>query len=320
MAAKKLVTLLTQVAGGYSTSDEKVRGVAVADVRADYTEINLSIINLAPLSRGEYKIYYGDDKVLAFPLENLRSATFKVEGDAADAAVAIVFLSAERRVCVAYGGFSSSAKKAEELTEYAQNVHDESENDNSPQEYGGERENYDDEVVATENYYENKDVDAVNLTVKELMDDGRQNGGANENGDTQNGTVGEKTQSEYDFGVFVDEKADEPVASDYYQKIESEIEKLFKEFPSADELCAIVPDSKWVKINYDGDKFYVVGVITDGKRPVYLCYGVEGRYGEKPEEIKEYCSFIPCSPYSLKGDGYWVMYQDAATGECLKRE
>ena len=46
MAGKKLVTLLTQAAGGYSTSDEKVRGVAVADVRADCTEINLSIIKL----------------------------------------------------------------------------------------------------------------------------------------------------------------------------------------------------------------------------------------------------------------------------------
>ncbi len=320
MAGKKLVTLLTQAAGGYSTSDEKVRGVAVADVRADCTEINLSIINLAPLSRGEYKIYYGGDKVFAFPLDDVKGGTFIVEESAENAAVAIMFLSAEKRVCVAYGGFSAAAKKAEELTEYAQGVHDENPNDNSPQESGGEREDYDDEVVATENYYENKDVDAVNLTVKELNDVGRENGGKNENGDTQNGIVGEKTKREYDFGVFVDEEATKSVAGDYYEKIKAEVDKLFREFPAEEELSLTVPDSKWVKINYDGDKFYVVGVISDGKRPVYLCYGVAGRYGEKPEEIKEYCSFIPSSPYSLKGDGFWVMYQDAATGECLKRE
>ena len=160
----------------------------------------------------------------------------------------------------------------------------------------------------------------MNLTVKELNDVGRENGGKNENGDTQNGIVGEKTKREYDFGVFVDEEAAKPVAGDYYEKIKAEVDKLFREFPAEEELSLTVPDSKWVKINYDGDKFYVVGVISDGKRPVYLCYGVAGRYGEKPEEIKEYCSFIPSSPYSLKGDGFWVMYQDAATGECLKRE
>ena len=240
MAGKKLVTLLTQAAGGYSTSDEKVRGVAVADVRADCTEINLSIINLAPLSRGEYKIYYGGDKVFAFPLDDVKGGTFIVEESAENAAVAIMFLSAEKRVCVAYGGFSAAAKKAEELTEYAQDVHDENPNDNSPQESGGEREDYDDEVVATENYYENKDVDAVNLTVKELNDVGRENGGKNENGDTQNGIVGEKTKREYDFGVFVDEEATKPVAGDYYEKIKAEVDKLFREFPAEEELSLTV--------------------------------------------------------------------------------
>ena len=77
----------------------------------------------------------------------------------------------------------------------------------------------------------------------------------------------------------------------------------------------MVAESRWVRVSYDGEKHYVVGIIYDGKIPEYICYGAPGRYGEKPREFKGYCSFIPSSPFDLKRDGYWVTYQSAASGK-----
>ena len=320
MAGKKLVTLITEITAGYSVSDEKVRGVAVAEERGRETSINLSLINLAPLSRGVYRVYYGSATVQTLTLENLGGVKFAATEPADNAAVVITHESADRTICVAYGGFSPSAKTHKEILDSAKNVYNENAVVDPQEKRGGDvgNGNYDDEVVATENYYANEDVDAVKLTLKEDEDVERADGGENENDGAEKGTDEKETQDSYGFGTFVDEEAEKPVAGDYYEKIKPELDKLFSEFPSESDLSETVPDSKWVKINYDGDKYYVVGVITDGKKPLYLCYGVAGRYGEKPDEIKEYCSFIPSSPFSLKGDGYWVMYQDALSGECLK--
>ena len=100
--------------------------------------------------------------------------------------------------------------------------------------------------------------------------------------------------------------------------IKPQIERLFADYPEEKSLSEVVPDSRWVRIKYDDGEYYVVGVLYDKDRPLYLCYGVEGRYGEKPEKINEYCSFIPSSLFNLKGDGYWVMFQRATNGECVK--
>ena len=37
-----------------------------------------------------------------------------------------------------------------------------------------------------------------------------------------------------------------------------------------------------------------------------------------PKELDGYCSFIPLSVFDMKGDGFWMMFQDAVTGECIK--
>ena len=70
---------------------------------------------------------------------------------------------------------------------------------------------------------------------------------------------------------------------------------------------------------FSRNKYYTVGVICDEKKPKYICYGVpaESR-GEPPDALKGYCSFLPLSVFDLSGKGYWMMFQDAETGECVK--
>ena len=100
---------------------------------------------------------------------------------------------------------------------------------------------------------------------------------------------------------------------DNYQKIESDLKKIFEENPAEKNLCEMVSESRWGKVTEKG-KSFVVGIIEERQAPKYICYGIPGIYGKKPKEIRGYASFIPTSPFSLKGEGYWVMYQDAQSG------
>ena len=52
----------------------------------------------------------------------------------------------------------------------------------------------------------------------------------------------------------------------------------------------------------------------------YICYGVPAPFSkEPPKELKGFCTFIPASVYDLFGNGFWMMFQCAETGECIKK-
>ncbi|MFR1565680.1 MAG: hypothetical protein ACLSUT_04510 [Christensenellales bacterium] len=103
----------------------------------------------------------------------------------------------------------------------------------------------------------------------------------------------------------------------YYEQVADQIEKLFSEGSRDAELEALMPYTKWVKIDYAGDgRHYVVGLI--GEKPDYVCYGLPGVYSpEAPEELKGYCGWLPLDVKNPHGSGYWLLYQDAETGESV---
>ena len=189
---------------------------------------------------------------------------------------------------------------------------------------------YEDEVVAGENYYLNPDVDMETLSIKQPVagspaeeaiferNGGDQDGGTARESVSQNDgyAAGEET-----FGNAPDVGAREASADGesgrYYDKVKSELEKVFLENPAEEILTKNVPDSRWAKVRYGEEKYYAVGVIGSGGAPAYICYGVPGKYqADPPKELKGYCSYLPLSLFDLTGEGYWMMYQDAETGEC----
>ena len=104
----------------------------------------------------------------------------------------------------------------------------------------------------------------------------------------------------------------------YYDTIKDELDKVLSKFENESELCKLFPYSKFVKINYSSDKFYVVGVIKKDDKPKYVCYGVPSEYKKNPpKELDGYCTFIPISVFNIHGKGYFMMFQDAVTGECV---
>lgn len=167
---------------------------------------------------------------------------------------------------------------------------------------------YEDEAIAEDNYYEYAQTD--------------ESGGALRT-DTQKEEGGSATLPyEKVAGAFKEESGVDgsPLSrgGSFYDRMKDEIEGLLSAYPKESALCALIDESKWVKINYGDDKYYVFGVIYSGGNPQYLCYGVPAAGNTNPpESMAGLASFLPANADG-SGGGYWVMYQDAQTGASIK--
>ncbi len=170
---------------------------------------------------------------------------------------------------------------------------------------------YDDEAVATENYYEAEAGENENDGIQ-LKNELPYFGGKKEEG--KESADAYRAQNEEDFGDGEEYSESRP----YYLTVKEELNEIFSKFPEETSLKKLFPDSEFSRVNYSADKFYVVGLIKESGEEKYICYGVPGAYSENaPEELAPYCSFIPVSIFDLSGDGYWMMFQSATTGECI---
>lgn len=103
----------------------------------------------------------------------------------------------------------------------------------------------------------------------------------------------------------------------FYEQAAPQIDKLFRDNPHHAELEKLLPDTRWVRVDFDGKSYYAVGLI--GARPDFVGYAVPAAYTpEPPEELDGYAVWVPRDPAAPAGDGYWVMYQDAVTGASVK--
>ncbi len=182
---------------------------------------------------------------------------------------------------------------------------------------------YDDEAVATENYYtiEEKIEDKVRI-IEEWNKD--VNGNENSNEHIKCEEKEEERQFECDCPK--DEKSVKKGVGysrehPYYLSAKRELEELFSKFPKENSLSKTLPGGRFCKIYYSENKYYTVGSLEEDGEVKYICYGVPGSYAPTPpKELKDYCSFVPLSIFDLQGEGFWMMFQDAITGERLKKE
>ena len=104
---------------------------------------------------------------------------------------------------------------------------------------------------------------------------------------------------------------------DFYGGIREKLDELFVIHPAESYLNALIPNSSWIKIYYDGDEYYVVGKLNENNRTVLIGYGVPGAKTSTPpkiaDEIASYLAVEGIKPY----DGYWLIFQDANTGKIV---
>ena len=102
----------------------------------------------------------------------------------------------------------------------------------------------------------------------------------------------------------------------FFEQIKSQIDELFNKNERFELLEQLMPETKWVRVSFDTDKFYVVGIV--GKTPEYICYGVPSVFSDSPpEELGADCRWLPENMENPKGKGFWLMFQNAATGEAI---
>lgn len=131
---------------------------------------------------------------------------------------------------------------------------------------------------------------------------------------SRRGTNGVKTSGADMGGADMSGARAIPLAEDtgFYSQVREEAERLLSTFPHEEQLERAVENSRWVRITYGGKRFYVFGVIYDGERPAYICYGVPSGKEGCPPSLNGFAGYIPA------GEGYWVMYQDARNGATIK--
>lgn len=165
-------------------------------------------------------------------------------------------------------------------------------------------EKYDDETIATENYYklDNEKQSLHSENVNEFVH------------------YSQKQQNEKDATKLREyEKNIRPFeAWDFYGKIKNSLEGIFNNYPICNNFDQIFPDSKFVKIHYADNKFYYVGKIFEGGVLKYICYGVEGYYNNNFNDNISNFTFIPKSKFNRLGDGYYVIFQNVDNGEFSK--
>ena len=102
-----------------------------------------------------------------------------------------------------------------------------------------------------------------------------------------------------------------PRALTYFESIRPRMEEAFQKGTPDTRLCRALPHSEWTL--WEGA---LLGVVYHLGVPRYVCLAVEAQ-GELPREMEERAVFVPSSPYS-DDEGFFVAFQDAATGEFVK--
>lgn len=107
-----------------------------------------------------------------------------------------------------------------------------------------------------------------------------------------------------------------PVDKNFYQNVKERLDDLFEIHPRETELEKVVPDSRWVKIKYDGDDYYVVGSLSDNGVVAYLAYGVPGVQEVPPPRLaSDISDWLPVPNLPSPYQGYWLIFQDASNGK-----
>ena len=310
MAYTKNIAVIRELKSGFSADGGALTGLVKVERYGAKLKAEASLINFAPLTEGRYVIAVSDGKHTQILDGSLFEGFSELDPSAGFAAL-VCFVNGEvspiaSAVC---GAFSSAALGIRAEIEKAERVAVVAEADGEKQNTLPKDTAYEDEALAEENYYEFEQTDKDGGTVcedKEKAENGRK---SSENEAAVGAVAGKKLKGGHAHGMC------------FFERMKTEIEGLLAQYPADNALENTVENSRWVRIAYGDGKFYVFGVIygVENGAPQYICYGVPSKQSKRPpDSLAGLASFIPASPEG--GDGYWVMYQDAATGASVKIE
>lgn len=341
----KKILVMKQMADGYAVGGNKACGICRLEKDDEILTVCLSLIGFSALTLGEYRLYaIGDNKTVVKQIlgkiptsctQTLNSDLNLNRGVSAgiwaikdDIPLLIAYKKSEDatlpvkdyRLAV-INDILAERKIREREKEFAVAPLSKTEDEILPDEADDEKFSplkiYNDEAVATENYYETDDEIKQKLSsIKDRYEHIRRES------DRANSDGAQKEQeSPKDFDAYQNETVDFGGENKiYYDTVKSELDAIFEKYPEETDIEKIIANSRFAKVYYGENKYYVVGLVKENDKAKYICYGVPSPYTPTPpKELAGYCSFIPLSIFKLTGDGYFMMFQDAVSGRCVKK-
>ena len=317
----KKMCILRQIKQGFSSDGKTLSGLVKAEQYGKNLSVEVSIINFAPLATGEYYCLLTDGSAHTQLLSLRGKSIFNVltDVDISNGFCAVICFVKNEIVPIAYGVNGNRQydwKKILNATMPPSNLKIEQETastapQESPTQKQQETADYDDELLANENYFmeQNHEQDVLSKT--------------RENATIENAIEDENAQTGIDAAQDVDaQNVRHPFTTQsdgYYLSVKAEIDELMKKYPRDNSLQGAFSCSEWVRVKGEnGAPLYLVGVVYDDGKAKYICYAFACDDPKNPpEEIAAVCTFVPASPYA-ETTGFFVIFQSAATGECIQ--
>ena len=107
---------------------------------------------------------------------------------------------------------------------------------------------------------------------------------------------------------------------EFYFEIKEQLDVLFNRYPEETFLNEVIPNSRWIKVDYDDSgEYYVIGLIYENDKIKFISYGVPGQFDvDPPRELAGAAQWLPLDPNKPEDIGYWLTYQDAKNGEAVE--
>ncbi len=319
MPFEKRVCVLKQVKKGFTADGSALSGAVYCERLGEEVTVMPRLLGIAPVKEGYYALaLWIAGGVYVVKLDGGINFHITAPSVKAGLAVLLVFVRGGEVTPVAFGNCGAapanyapilaelqSRERAErkkkppmplpptELPTFSPNNIPLAPTVPVPEEPFREDEKYDDEAIATENFY----------CEHAVHEDGEaETPGAGEAGENATGHVPTKDgETLHPFRVTAG-------GLTYYNTVREKLTQAFSRFERDTRLSAVFPCSEWVKA-----EGALLGIIYEGGLPRYLCVAVEAN-GEPPAEMKEHCQFVPESPLSDMV-GFYVVFQSADTGE-----
>ena len=329
--------ILRQIKQGFSGDGKTLSGIVKLEQYGRNLSAEVSIINFAPLSAGEYYCLladpFGSTELLPLRGKSLFNILSKL--DLSLGFCALICFAKNELVPIAYGingerqysfkqillsafpqtkskGAGTSSREFLSQTAIAGTSQIE---ENAKEESTSQTAKYNDELVAEQNYFSRQEDENERRPYKQNSENAHTQS-ANQAQPQQDGQ--DVTKNEHSESVL------NPFATDpdgYYRAVKEEIDELFAKYPKDQTLNGIFSCSEWVRVKgEESSPEYLVGVIYENWRAKYICYALPAENAEvPPDEIKDVCTFVPLSAFTDKA-GFFVIFQSAESGECIRPE
>jgi len=343
----KKMCILRQIRQGFSGDGKALSGLIKMEQYGKNLAVEVSVINFAPLVSGEYYCLLSDGKGKTEMLALRGKSLFNLlsDLDISGGFCGIICYVKNDVVPIAYGingnksydwrtilnatlppvfpnikqenvggEIAGSARTNEEITQNQAPMY-EMKPDPIPTPPTPTKDNrsYDDETVASENYYEE------NENGRSLPKKAGEDAHVESTAKIEGTKAGTHPQEDVDAP-----RVRQPFKTDpdgYYLAVKEEIDRLFKTYPHDKTLDGAFSCSEWVRVKGTAKApQYLVGVLKEDGRVLYICYALAAEdKTAPPDEIKNVCAFVPANVYD-DTQGFFVIFQSAASGECVRPE